>query len=174
MLADPRKVQRFWVLDAAAGKLYAIEGDGVPSLVSDAAPKGGRLRIPANAPGVLWIANSAGLWRSTDGGATFKQLTTVAAAYAVGFGKPAPGSAAPAIYLAGAIAGTPEAEPPAANQGRGGGIYRSLDDGATWQRIDDPNHRYAWVEQITGDPRVFGRLYFGTNGRGVLWGDPAN
>jgi photosystem II stability/assembly factor-like uncharacterized protein len=174
VLADPRKVQRFWVLDAAAGKLYAIEGDGVPSLVSDAAPKGGRLRIPANAPGVLWIANSAGLWRSTDGGATFKQLTTVAAAYAVGFGKPAPGSAAPAIYLAGAIAGTPEAEPPAANQGRGGGIYRSLDDGATWQRIDDPNHRYAWVEQITGDPRVFGRLYFGTNGRGVLWGDPAN
>jgi hypothetical protein len=90
----------------------------------------------------------------------------------LGFGKAAPGATAPAIYLAAAIAGTPEAAPPSADEGRGGGIYRSLDDGATWQRIDDPEHRYAWIEQITGDPRVFGRVYMGTNGRGVLWGDP--
>ena len=150
-----------------------LNGDGVASVVTQTAPKGGRLRIPANAPNVLWIGGSSGLWQSTNRGIDFRQLATVAAVYAVGFGKAAPGATAPAIYLAGAIAGTPEAAPPAEGEGRGGGIYRSLDDGATWQRIDDPQHRYAWIEQITGDPRVFGRVYMGTNGRGVLWGDPA-
>jgi photosystem II stability/assembly factor-like uncharacterized protein len=173
VLADPTIAQAFWVYDPAGGTLYALNGDGVASVVNRTAPKGGRLRIPATAPDVLWIGGSAGLWRSTDQGIEFLPLTTVAAVYAVCFGKAAPGAAAPAIYLAGAIAGTPEAAPPAADQGRGGGIYRSLDDGATWQRIDDPEHRYAWIEQITGDPRVFGRVYMGTNGRGVLWGDPA-
>jgi photosystem II stability/assembly factor-like uncharacterized protein len=173
VLADSTSAKSFWVYDSAGGVLYALNSDGVASVVNQAAPKGGRLRIPANAPDALWIGGSSGLWQSTDRGAVFHQLTTVAAVYAVGFGKAAPGKSSPAIYLAGAIAGTPETAPPAADQGRGGGIYRSLDDGATWQRIDDPDHRYAWIEQITGDPRVFGRVYMGTNGRGVLWGDPA-
>jgi xyloglucan-specific exo-beta-1,4-glucanase len=97
-------------------------------------------------------------------------------AYAVGFGKSAPTTsfgpsakpAPPAIYMAGKLSGT--AGEDAATSG--GGIYRSLDDGSTWQRIDDPEHRFAWIEQITGDPRLFGRVYMGTNGRGVLIGDP--
>ena len=182
----------FWVYDPAAGELHAVAADGVARLVSKTVPKDGRLRIPATlaqtlskalpqaSPETLWIASDAGLFRSVDGGAQFTRLGTVAAAYAVGFGKagpstsagPAAGPAKPAIYLAGALAGTPEAAAAKGDQSRGGGMYRSLDDGATWQRIDDPEHRYGWIEQITGDPRVFGRVYLGTNGRGVLWGDP--
>jgi photosystem II stability/assembly factor-like uncharacterized protein len=173
VLADPASAQSFWVYDSAAGILNSLNADGVTSVVNQTTPKGGRLRIPSTAPNVLWIGGSSGLWQSTTRGIGFQQLTTVAAVYAVGFGKAAPGSASPAVYLAGAIAGTPEAAPPVADEGRGGGIYRSLDNGATWQRIDDPEHRFAWIEQITGDPRVFGRVYMGTNGRGVLWGDPA-
>jgi hypothetical protein len=173
VLADPTKPRAFWLYNPASGALYTVGSDGAASVVSEAAPRGGKLRIPATAPDVLWIGNSNGLWRSSDRGVEFQKLTSVAAAYAVGFGKSAPHSSTAAIYLAGAIAGTPDAEPPDASQTRGGGIYRSLNDGATWQRIDDPQHRYAWIEQITGDPRIFGRVYLGTNGRGVLWGSPA-
>lgn len=170
VLADPHN--GFWVYDPSTGELHALAPDGAARLVSKAAPKSGKLRIPDEAPGTLWIASDAGLFRSTDSGAQWKPVGSVAAAYAVGFGKGTPGASTPAIYLAGALAGTAEATAKP-DQSQGGGIYRSLDDGVTWQRIDDPEHRYASIEQITGDPRLFGRVYLGTNGRGVLWGDPA-
>jgi hypothetical protein len=28
------------------------------------------------------------------------------------------------------------------------------------------------VRSMTGDPRIFGRFYFGTGGRGILYGEP--
>ena len=71
----------------------------------------------------------------------------------------APGRSYPAVYLAGSVSGT-------------WGIYRSDDGGATWQRIDDPEHQFGAVRCLTGDPRLYGRVYFGTDGRGILYGDP--
>ncbi|WP_143668915.1 MULTISPECIES: hypothetical protein [unclassified Streptomyces] len=35
------------------------------------------------------------------------------------------------------------------------------------------NMQPAGGNTITGDPRIYGRVYFGTNGRGVIYGDPS-
>jgi photosystem II stability/assembly factor-like uncharacterized protein len=64
-----------------------------------------------------------------------------------------------ALYLAGQVGGL-------------AAIYRSDDNGESWLRIDEDAHRFGWISVITGDPRIHGRVYLGTNGRGVLYGDP--
>lgn len=39
----------------------------------------------------------------------------------------------------------------------------------------DNQHQYALTNStITGDPRIYARVYFGTNGRGIIYGAPAN
>ena len=45
--------------------------------------------------------------------------------------------------------------------------------GRRWVRVNDDEHQYAWTgSAITGDPRVYGRVYVSTNGRGVVYGEP--
>jgi hypothetical protein len=42
-------------------------------------------------------------------------------------------------------------------------------------RINDAQHQWGnRFECIAGDPRIYGRVYVGTNGRGILYGDIAN
>jgi photosystem II stability/assembly factor-like uncharacterized protein len=54
------------------------------------------------------------------------------------------------------------------------GIYRSDDGGDSWIRVNDDEHQWAWTgECITGDPRIPGCVYISTNGRGIIYGDPA-
>jgi hypothetical protein len=52
-------------------------------------------------------------------------------------------------------------------------MYRSDDLGASWVQITDATHMYATIQTITGDPRIYGRVYFGTNGLGIFYGDIA-
>lgn len=41
-----------------------------------------------------------------------------------------------------------------------------------WVRINDDQHQYGTTNSaITGDPRIFGRVYVGTNGYGIVYGD---
>jgi hypothetical protein len=52
-------------------------------------------------------------------------------------------------------------------------IWRSDDAGATWIRINDDQHQWGTrFRCIAGDPRIFGRVYVGTDGRGIRYGDP--
>jgi hypothetical protein len=78
--------------------------------------------------------------------------------FGVGFGKAATGRTYPAVYLAGKVKGV-------------GGFFRSDDRGATWVRINDDRHQFGFAGVITGDPKRYGRIYVGTGGRGILYGD---
>jgi hypothetical protein len=78
---------------------------------------------------------------------------------AIGFGMAGTGKSTPALYMNG-IAAKEE------------GMFRSDDAGQSWVRVDDARHQFGWKNSITGDPRVFGRLYLATGGRGIIVGEP--
>jgi xyloglucan-specific exo-beta-1,4-glucanase len=124
-------------------------------------PRGAQLHATSAAQGDLWInADDAGLFHSTDGGAHFQKISSVAGARHLGFGKAAAGRENPALYLAGTVGGVTA-------------IFRSDDAGQNWQRLTDDQHQFGWLpDAITGDARTYGRVYLGTNGRGVIYGDP--
>lgn len=101
-----------------------------------------------------------GLYRSTDGGATFSKVDSCWASYTLGFGKAADGADYPAIYLVGSTETITA-------------VHRSDDGAKTWTRINDDAHQWGWTgEVVIGDPRVYGRVYLATNGRGIQYGEP--
>ena len=153
----------------AAGVFYVSTngGSSFASTVAAGLPVSPvRYRAVPGHEGDVWLAGGSpggvyGLWRSTDGGLSFTQLANVDEADAVGFGKPASGQTHPAVFTSARIGGVR-------------GIFRSDDAGVTWIRINDGQHQWGWTgASITGDPRVFGRVYVATNGRGIVYGDPA-
>jgi photosystem II stability/assembly factor-like uncharacterized protein len=152
----------FSVLDPATRRVYGSDDGGATFRAMESELPGGAQGIKAvpGHSGHLWLAaGNDGLWRSADGGAKFHQASSIGAAYQVGFGKPAAGKRYPAVFLWGRIDGVE-------------GIYRSDDAGKAWSRINDDRHRFGAINDLTGDPRAFGRVYLGTSGRGVIVGEP--
>jgi xyloglucan-specific exo-beta-1,4-glucanase len=149
------------------GTFYVSRNSGVTFRATAAAglPPTARFKAMPGRQGDLWLAGGSaedgiyGLWHSTNGGASFTRLANVEEADSIGFGKAAPGRRTMALYTSAKINGVR-------------GIYRSDDAGRTWLRINDDLHQYGWTGQtITGDPRIYGRVYIGTNGRGIIYGD---
>jgi photosystem II stability/assembly factor-like uncharacterized protein len=145
------------------GMTFAATGaSGLPAAGAPAQFKA----TPGHA-GDIWLAGGAtgaayGIWHSLDGGNTFTKLWGVEGASTIGFGKAAPWHLYPALYSSAQVHGV-------------WGIYRSDDVGFSWTRINDDRHQYAQTNSaITGDPRIYGRVYFGTNGRGIIYGDRRN
>ncbi|WP_262423414.1 hypothetical protein [Brevundimonas denitrificans] len=53
------------------------------------------------------------------------------------------------------------------------GVYRSDDAGRSWLRVNDDRHEYGRrYRAVAGDPRIPGRVYVATDGRGVVYGEP--
>ncbi|ALV32417.1 cellulose binding domain-containing protein [Streptomyces sp. CdTB01] len=154
-----------------SGRFYVSSDGGATFTASSASglPSGDSVRFKAlpGTKGDVWLAGGAadgayGLWHSTDGGASFTKLPNVEQADTIGFGKAAPGAAYQTLYTSAKIGGVR-------------GIFRSTDQGATWTRINDDAHQWGWTGgAITGDPRVYGRVYISTNGRGVVYGDTSD
>jgi photosystem II stability/assembly factor-like uncharacterized protein len=177
VIADRVNPQKFYALALFDGKLL-VSADGgenfteQPLVLPKGLPKsrmnrgddrGGQDRVYATpgAEGDLWIAAFDGLYHSLDSGKTFNNPGKVEEIHAFGFGKAAPGAGYPALYLIGTVQGVR-------------GIFRSDDIAKTWVRINDDQHQWGLLLHITGDPKQYGRVYVGSHGRGILYGDPVS
>ncbi|MEV5338090.1 1,4-beta-glucanase [Streptomyces sp. NPDC052676] len=164
-VADPVDPARFYAYDTGTGTLFAsTDGGRTFTARASGLPSGDsqfKLVAAPGRSGDLWLsAKENGLYRSTDGGTSFTRVDGCRASYTLGFGKAADGAGYPAIYQVGAVGDTTA-------------VYRSDDEAATWTRINDDRHQWGWTgETITGDPRVYGRVYVATNGRGIQYGEP--
>ncbi|MFD9357280.1 RICIN domain-containing protein [Streptomyces sp. NPDC060031] len=162
VVADRSSAKTFYSL--ADGTLSASTDGGATFTARATNLPAGRLTAVPGIAGDLWISGGGkGLLHSTDGGRTFTTLTTVRAASALGFGKAAQGADYQALYLIGTVKDVT-------------GVFRSTDKGATWLRVNDDAHQWGsigGVGVITGDPDTYGRVYVGTNGRGLQYGDPS-
>jgi photosystem II stability/assembly factor-like uncharacterized protein len=173
VIADPVNSSRFYAFDWQTGKLLAstnaaatFEATMAALPAAEDSGRGGGGGVLAATTGIgndLWVCSrSIGLYHSTNGGVSFNKLENVGGADGLGFGKAAPGKTFPALYLLGNI-----------NQLHG--YYRSDDAGRTWVRINDDQHQFGAPDRplVIGDPRIYGRVYLTTGGRGVIYGDLA-
>ncbi|AVV47194.1 carbohydrate-binding protein [Streptomyces sp. P3] len=162
VVADRSSAKTFYSL--SGGTLYVSTDGGATFTARATGLPAGRLTAVPGVAGDLWIAGSGqGLLHSTDGGRGFTALETVRSASALGFGKAAPGASYQTLYLIGAVKDVT-------------GVFRSTDSGATWLRVNDDAHQWGSIGGlgiVTGDPDTFGRVYIGTNGRGLQYGDPS-
>ena len=175
IVADRVNPKKFYGMSLYEGKLF-LSVDGAATFVEQpfslpgGLPTRSAIRIEGGSgwdrlyttpgrEGDIWLTALHGLYHTTDAGKTFTRMEGVAELRGFGFGKAAPGSSDPALYLVGV-----------ANGERG--ILRSDDWARTWTRINDDQHQFGLIGQITGDPKLYGRVYVGTFGRGILYGDP--
>lgn len=117
---------------------------------------------PVNAREVWAAVNVGGLYRTRDGGqSAWEKIPGVQSVTTFGFGAPLKGKSDVTIYLHGL-----------ANGDREPGIYRSSDDGRSWQLIGRfPLDLYAAVTVVSGDLNVPGRIFIGYAGNGFVIGD---
>lgn len=169
---DPRT---FYAVDTGTNRvLRSIDGgahfalvaaQGLPVDLSSAAVMNREAQNPLLAtPGVagqLWINLGGDLYRSSDRGERWTRVGEMLRVSHYGLGRGAPGTRWPAVYAIGERRGLTA-------------IWRSIDGGTRWTRINDDRHQWGLrFRVISGDPKVFGRVYIGTDGRGIVYGDPA-
>ena len=173
-VADRVNPKKFYAINLFGGKLYTsndgganfTEKDlklpgGIPQRGNRGDTRGGQDRI-YTAPGKegdLWIAAFDGLYHATDADNSFTKLDGVQEISAFGFGKAKTGANYSALYLIGTVNGVR-------------GVFRTDDIAKNWVRINDDQHQWGLLLHVTGDPKVYGRVYVGTHGRGTLYGDP--
>ena len=101
------------------------------------------------------------MYRSINGGKTLSKISSVIEASAVGIGKAATGKTYPTIYIWGKV-------------GSITGVFRSINEGSTWTRINDDAHEWGGTGNgnfVVGDMNVYGRVYMSTVGRGIVYID---
>ncbi len=126
------------------------------------------IRVESGKEGNLYIAaGTHGLWKMTyDIAADTLRLTPITAAgnavYRLGLGILRQGGDYFAEDKALYICGTLDKEY---------GFFRSLNQGASWERINTSKQMFGDINSIDGDCRTFGRFYLATGSLGAIYGD---
>ncbi|MBB4657603.1 sialidase family protein [Parvularcula dongshanensis] len=172
-VADRVNGQAFYALDFDTGDWFVSQDHGatfrqetsrgLPNL-ADERPVWREEPFPLHAvpgrEGDLWMVTRQGLYRSRDAGKRWDRVGGELSVERLSFGATAEGAAYPSLFCIG-------------RRGDLRGIFRSDDEAGSWLRINDDRHEYARrYRTIAADPRVFGRVYLATDGRGVLYGEP--
>jgi oligoxyloglucan reducing-end-specific cellobiohydrolase len=94
---------------------------------------------------------------SDNYGETFKIIKDIQAR-SISFGVGKTNSSDPVMYLLG-------------KRGDEEGLFASEDMGKTFVRVSDDEHKLGKGGFLEADRRVYGRVYIGTGGRGVIIGE---
>ena len=99
---------------------------------------------------------------STNGGTTWTTVPNVLEVYDFGFGKAAPGTTTPAVYIVGFV-------------NNKFGIYELDNNADSWTQIGLwPFGSLDVIRAISGDMNAYGRVYVGFTGSGYAYGDTAS
>jgi len=155
----------FYAYNRGTGYLY-ISNDGGKNFQKEGyAGINGNARIALSQgdEGCLWIAmGNAGLKYSDDAGQSFQSID-VYNCEVVAIGTKSPETKKPSIF----IYGRPEAT-------NAIGVYWSIDNGQSWERVDDDQHQYGFLANagmIEADRNNYGRVYRSTAGMGIPYFD---
>lgn len=112
--------------------------------------------------GHVWVPlHGNGLKYSTDYGVNYTTVQNVSYCKSIGIGKAMPGSSYPTVFIWGTVSGVT-------------GLFRSVNQGASWLRINDDAHQFAGASLLIGDMNVAGRVYMSAGGgRGLIYWEPA-
>ena len=147
---------------AAYNGMFYVSTDGGNNFTSTGQMIADNCKVQAvpGQKGHVWLSSGSLVMYTEDAGQTFTSITGISFK-AIGFGAAEQEGGYPTVYAMGSVGE------------EGDGIYRSTDKGATWVRLNDDLHLFGnLTAAITGDTNVLGRVYFATNGRGIVMGDP--
>lgn len=183
-VADRMDAKTFYAVDFAGGRILISTDEGksfrpqktvgLPKDIRSDEP-GAQKLLPDETPpretpwplvaapgarGDLWFLSEGRLFHSRDGGKHFVALPAAMKVKTFTFGKASVGKTHPALFALGTLNDT-------------FAIWRSDDEGKSWLRVNDAQHEYARTfRAIAADKRIFGRVYVGTDGRGIIYGEP--
>ena len=164
-VSDYETDNKFFAYNSGDGYLYySTNGTSFSKGAYTGASNGSvHIRTAPGFTGHVWVAlYGGGLAYTTNGTSSstaFTKINSVTSCTAVGFGKTATGATYPTIYIWGVIGGVE-------------GVYRSIDQGASWTRINDDLHEWGGPgngQFVIGDMNTYGRAYISTAGRGIAY-----
>ncbi|KAI9050188.1 hypothetical protein LZ554_006329 [Drepanopeziza brunnea f. sp. 'monogermtubi'] len=159
--SDKRNNSYFY--GGSAGSFYVSSNGGVTftkTVALGSSTLVNQIRVHPTVAGDVWATTDAGLFHSINFGSTFIQVaSSVTAGYSFAFGAGSTTAAYPTIYGFFTISGTTA-------------LFKSEDSGLNWAMISDATHGFgaASANVVGADMAIYGKVYVGTNGRGIYYG----